>query len=317
MVNIFPPITELRKSKKEFCSTIECFINDISPNNLNTKPLWFRTSYLHYRSRVTSIDRLIESTFTVHSKDISIILKSNKLIDYLIGDTLAAPYNKIRIVAPSVGNLKNLKKSFFYFKKYSRFTELKLCLDAITFISGKNIIAFTCIEAPGLIFLKPRKDNESIMFYCEHLLHEISHISLNYILFDIDEYFKIDPFKEVFNSPFRMEKRGLYHVIHASYVLSRIVLFFTRMYNSKLMNDKNLRHEILGRLALSSFRLEETIPEITGNFYTQKGKSIYNFILNTSKTHSYRKNIFVNKYNIANQSIEYNHDLFTNSNKLT
>lgn len=280
------------------------------------QPLWESCAYVHYgKKEVRKSSPPLDRVYSINRKSIHIVQSTSYIIERLLDDTVRRSFPRVKLQPPSSESINAIRKAFRIIKNHYPLYEINECLDAIAFISGKNIIAFTSIEAPGIVFFRPRNKKENEFFYCEHIVHEVSHIALNYLLANPSEYFTADAFELRYNSPFRKDKRGLYHVVHAVYVLSKITLFFDQLSGSKYMNNPKHRFEILGRLALASYRLENSIGEISGEYYTRNGMRLLNYLKNVSRKYGYSNNEKVKMFDLKNQSIEYNHYKFMAINK--
>jgi hypothetical protein len=314
---MYPSKSQLRRKVEAYSVLVNRKLeSQLGNTELLSADIWLKAGYLNYYDIDEKFPKMPPhlSIEVANNKRISLILESKNPIERLIDDVIKVKRNKINICRPSKKNIKNIKEAIEILSNYYLPYEIEFCLDAISFISGKNIIAFTAIEEPGIIFFKPRSNEESLLFFCEHLVHEVSHVALNYMIVDINEYFKINPFEAIFNSPFRIDKRGLYHVIHALYVLAKITFFFNRLSKTELIKNNQYSSEIFGRLALASYRLEKNINEIDGPFYTKKGDVIINFIKKINKELCFSKNKLVSQFDLTGQSIEYNHNLFLKNN---
>ena len=191
---------------------------------------------------------------------------------------------------------------------------LMLCSNIVLF-EADEIIAFTSIDVHGMIFIKPTSTCNTV-FFIDHIIHECSHIALNCVLADLERYFKVDPFLTIYNSPFRKgEKRGVYHTIHACFVLARLSSFYGKYLPE--VEGTEFYNDVVGRLLLNIARLEEGISYINDeNIYTDQGKKILNY-LNTILVES--KNAFAElilNYDVSDQPIEFDINLFLKTNNL-
>lgn len=147
---------------------------------------------------------------------------------------------------------------------------------------------FSAVEYSGAIFLSPPKD-VTLIWYVDSLIHETSHINLNLALLKMNEYFAIDPFELKFSSPFRKggNKRGLYHVVHALFVITNLALFYQKALCTLAKNDDSY-WEILGRLLLNIRLLNLGIKTIDKEeLYQNKGLILLSYFkksLNTLQT---------------------------------
>lgn len=187
-----------------------------------------------------------------------------------------------------------LNKAFDLIKKVDKqqYFEIQKLVKRVVFFDCGYFVNFTSMDFQGNIFISTY-DTAKRLTFVDTLIHETSHLSLNLILINTDDYFKIDPFELKFNSPFfeKSIKRGLYHSLHATYVLTKLVIFYNKLYDSEILEEVE-NYELLGLFLLDIELLGEAISYIDDkNLYTEKGiklfeemKKVYNKIY-TSKKH--------------------------------
>lgn len=192
---------------------------------------------------------------------------------------------------------------------------LRLCRQ-ITLLKGVNLIAFTAIDMHGAIFIRPRKTDTRI-FFAEHIIHEVSHIALNLVLLNINDFFTIDPFEKRFSSPFRKDLRGVYQVIQAAFVLAKIAQFYDRCLALQSL-DGDEYYEVVGRFMLAMARLKDSLSYIgEENIYTSKGLKIYIRMENLEKVMREKHSNLFEKYVITNQEIEFELAVFLKMNSIS
>lgn len=213
--------------------------------------------------------------------------------------------------------LPRIEDSFKLIKKVSplQYEEILRLCRTIVLLKGTNLIAFTAFEMHGVVFLRPRK-SDTKLFFVEHIIHEVSHIALNSILLNIQNFFTINPFEERFSSPFRKDLRGVYQVIQAAFVLAKIAQFFSE-YLSKSGPKGKGYYETVGRIMLSLERLKEALSYIDDKtIYTKKGLHIYNEMSKLESSLRRKHSRLFEKYVISNQKIEFDLQRFLKLNKI-
>ena len=139
---------------------------------------------------------------------------------------------------------------------------------------------------------------------------------MNSILINIKDFFKVDPFSEKYSSPFRKDLRGIYQVLQAAFVLSKIAQFFSLVYSGSLYK-KEERYEVIGRLMLSLKRLKESLDYIDDEAaYTAKGRRIFEKMSFAEKGLNKKHRDLFLKYGISKQKVEFNLKRFLTENKL-
>ncbi len=152
-------------------------------------------------------------------------------------------------------------------------------LQAIILFDAAYSHNFSAIEYNGAIFFSP-PDDATRLWYIDSLIHETSHLNLNLLLINLGDYFAIDPYAEAFSSPFRRKevKRGLFHMIHALYVIANLVIFYDN-FLSQINKDDDDYWETIGRFMLNLNFLHKGLEDIDYEpFYTKKGQPILRFL---------------------------------------
>lgn len=158
-----------------------------------------------------------------------------------------------------------------------QYYEIQKLVKRIVFFDCGYFMNFTSMDFQGNVFISTYNTSKPLTFI-DTLIHETSHLGLNLILMNHQDYFVIDPFELKFNSPFfkKSTKRGLYHSVHATYVLAKLVRFYNKLYDSgKLTGIK--KYELLSLFLLDINLLKEALSYISDqNLYTEKGKVLFN-----------------------------------------
>src|SRR3989338_1914960 len=101
-------------------------------------------------------------------------------------------------------------------------------ISTLVLFEGEGVVGMTDVRAYGAIFLRiPEKGLDPISHFAEHIIHETSHLHLNALMAQ-DPIILNDP-NQLFGAPIRLDKRPMFGVFHATFVLSRIVRFFRRL----------------------------------------------------------------------------------------
>ena len=160
--------------------------------------------------------------------------------------------------------LKTLDKDFF--SEYIEYpTRLK-------FFHGRTLIGASAVRVYGAIYLRTPDRNENYLsYFAEHLTHEVSHLHL-YSLLAHDPLI-LNPTGTLYNAPIRSDKRPLYGIMHATFVLSRMVRVFRLMY---MQNNNRL---FLAQLNKFRKQLKGGIKTLNENAkFTEKGMAVFKTI---------------------------------------
>lgn len=95
----------------------------------------------------------------------------------------------------------------------------------VKLFAGRGYLGFSSPVAFGAVFIR-LPDEDPLMHFLEHLVHELSHLSLN-VLMAHDPLLR-NPTHEG-AAPLRSDVRPLYQILHATFVLSRNVRVMRRV----------------------------------------------------------------------------------------
>lgn len=95
---------------------------------------------------------------------------------------------------------------------------------------GQGTFAFTSPTVFGAIYLKVPGQCNRIEYYLEHMVHETSHLVLNVLM--AHDPLLTNP-NDVDKAPIRSDPRPIFQILHATFVLSRVVRSFRRVVESR------------------------------------------------------------------------------------
>jgi HEXXH motif-containing protein len=98
----------------------------------------------------------------------------------------------------------------------------------IKIFDGRGLRGETCNIVFGSIWLRiPEPHEHPVAYWIEHLVHEISHLQL--IALGIHDKLVLNSDVERFPAPIREDPRPMFGVLHATFVLARMVRIFRRL----------------------------------------------------------------------------------------
>jgi HEXXH motif-containing protein len=131
------------------------------------------------------------------------------------------------------------------------FREFEALVSHVVLVASPNIVEGTAVNSLGCIYLLAESTEMTWVHYAEMLLHEIAH-QIIYAHWTLEALILNDR-KELFDSPFRTDKRPLSGIFHAMCVLARLIRF-RRVYSEKgtLKDDFGRfyalsNHDLVGR----------------------------------------------------------------------
>lgn len=161
------------------------------------------------------------------------------------------------------------------------YNEIKCFIDTIYLtregVDGERFMrSGTNFYMWGMMFLYI-KEEHSILYYADHIIHECAHTALNMI--NAYDELVTNSANETFKAPLRKDARPMIGLFHALFVLHRICSSFTKMKNNISPVYKD---EINWRLNDNLTKLKETYTTVRQNAKTTKiGEDILNEIART------------------------------------
>lgn len=136
-------------------------------------------------------------------------------------------------VINSIDIIKKASPSF-----YSEFFQY---VSGIKLFYSNKLVGMTDPRVYGTIYIAlPMVDLPPEVYFCEHIIHETSHLHLN-TLFAIDPLI-LNNEEERYSAPIRPDPRPMYGIFHATFVLSRMVRVFSTI---ALSNKENAYRDCL------------------------------------------------------------------------
>ncbi|MFN7095918.1 MAG: aKG-HExxH-type peptide beta-hydroxylase, partial [Burkholderiales bacterium] len=124
------------------------------------------------------------------------------------------------------------------------FEEILEHVTAIKIHAGKVIVGVTSPKFYGAMYLSlPAKEENALLFFIEHIVHETSHLHLNCLL--AADALILNAPTETYPAPIRASLRPMLGVYHATFVLSRMVRVFKQLEKSNFPgNDDGLAEKL-------------------------------------------------------------------------
>ena len=134
-------------------------------------------------------------------------------------------------------------------------SEIHVFLNKIKVFGGKRAMGITDVRMFGCMFIRqPRDTIDPKLYYCEHIVHEVSHMYLNAAM-SLDPLV-LNPREAKYKSPIRPDPRPMLGVYHATFVTSRIVQMFD------LLAEHNPTEDVLVHLQQQNNELKSGIREV-------------------------------------------------------
>lgn len=149
--------------------------------------------------------------------------------------------------------------------------EIEIYVSYIKLFLGKALESVTSPRYFGAIYLRlPSQEEDPISYYISTVLHETAHLHL-FAMMSGDKLV-LNAENELFASPLRKDKRPMTGILHATFVLSRMIRFF-RKYVARF----EVGETTLNMLQKSEHLFSEGIETIRQNArLTEAGTSLFN-----------------------------------------
>lgn len=165
-------------------------------------------------------------------------------------------------------NLFKLSKDFYL--------EFKNLAEEILFVGGTNdfhIRSGSSLNMFGLIVIWSDYSH-SIVYYLELLIHETAHLRL--FLENIIDPLILNSPDELYSAPFRHDARPMIGIFHGFFVLFRIIVVMTEIYENCSVNNIKYKEEINNKILKAKKRYDLTLVEIEENaLFTDRGLQIF------------------------------------------
>lgn len=149
--------------------------------------------------------------------------------------------------------------------------EIEIYVSHIKLFLGKALESVTSPRYFGAIYLRlPSQEEDPIAYYISTVLHETAHLHL-FAMMSGDKLV-LNTENELFASPLRKDKRPMTGILHATFVLSRMIRFFR-----KYVACFEVGEATLNMLLKSENLFSEGIETIRQNArLTEAGTSLFN-----------------------------------------
>jgi hypothetical protein len=149
------------------------------------------------------------------------------------------------------------------------YKEFETLVTRIKIFNGKGLSGSSSASVFGVIYTNlPPKNENSIVHFAEHIIHEASHLSLE-VLHGFDTLITNNP-SDTYKSPIRTDPRPMIGVFHATFVLARLIRLFKRL---KQQSGSNIYDEKLEKFI---FQFDEGFDTISKHaLFTLNGRNIF------------------------------------------
>lgn len=175
-------------------------------------------------------------------------------------------------------NYKELEQVILIIKEHlpEFYKELVFANKRIFLHDNPKILNFTSIETIGMLYFYVLGEN-NLIYFIEEIIHQASHNYLYYVMFNKEDFFKIDSLTTVMRDLTKQDwdYRNLYGAFHGLYTVTRRVECFDILLSKNVFSG-NQKHELLGRMADMFPRFQTGLELLSlDEVFNQKGKEMY------------------------------------------
>lgn len=214
-------------------------------------------------------------------------------------------------------NYKELEQAILIIKEHlpEFYKELVFANKRIYLHDNPKILNFTSIETLGMLYFYLYGKN-NLIYFIEEIIHQASHNYLYYVMFNKEEFFKIDSLttqmRDLTNQ--KWDYRNLYGAYHGLYTVTRRVECFDVLLSNNIFSGKE-KHELLGRMADMFPRFQTGLELLNlDKVFTEKGKQFYLELTHKCQTILDKYDILNNEFDLSHRDLDFRYDEFCLTN---
>jgi hypothetical protein len=188
---------------------------------------------------------------------------------------------------------------------------------SITLFHNPAVYCFVTLSIYGAIFLTTIPENDEV-FFLEELMHQCSHNTFNAVLFDKEDYFRIDAEHAMLGEHLnkKNETRTIYSALHGLYTVVKRYEGFDVLYHEDIFSGRQ-KHEFLGRIGDIKKRLNTGLDGLDfDKVYTPKGVEMYRLMKHIGDDVGKLLKAIDGVFDFSNQPYEFSYAKFSALNSL-
>lgn len=177
--------------------------------------------------------------------------------------------------------------------------------------NNPKILNFTSIETLGMLYFYATPYATKI-YFVEELIHQGAHNMLYHIIFNKDEYFKIDAPNVIMRELTKQEwdYRDVYGAFHGVYTVYKRLECYDILLQKNAVEGKD-KHELLGRLADQFPRFHTGLELLNPDeVYTEKGKALYLDLDKKCQKILDKYSLLKDEFNLSNRDLDFRYEDF-------
>ncbi|MFH4968281.1 hypothetical protein V8G61_08765 [Gaetbulibacter sp. M240] len=228
-------------------------------------------------------------------------------------------------------HISHLTQAFYLIKKYipHHYKLIESVTKKVVVFNVNDDLrnSFATLSAQGIAFFNACQENYNEVFFIDDIAHQTGHIIFNAMIYDIDEFLKVEPsyiVQELKNEEGKIvETRDIHVVLHALYTYFTTFICLDAILENDVFEGEKL-HELLGRMKfyigkcyLDLKIFENPINKIeVENIFEDKGLEIYSELKNKHKEMSQKWISKTQNFRLDNQLYNFSYSLFKELNPI-
>ena len=195
------------------------------------------------------------------------------------------------------------------------YKELAFANKKIYLHDNPKILNFTSIETIGMLYFYVLGKN-NLIYFIEEIIHQASHNYLYYVMFNKDDFFKIDSLATVMRDLTMQDwdYRNLYGAYNGLYTVTRRVECFDILLSKNVFSG-NHKHELLGRMADMFPRFQTGLELLNlDEVFNQKGKELYLELTQKCQTILKKYEKLLNEFDLSHRDLDFRYNAFCLTN---
>lgn len=182
----------------------------------------------------------------------------------------------------------------------------------IVIFNSEPVNSFATKDLQGTIFMNANEQS-SVAFFLDDLVHQWSHNLLNAYLFDMEEYFVINPeLKQLSDySGTSADVRNIYDAFHGLFTVARRVQCFDVLFRLKDEFSREERHELIARYCDQSRGYNTGLQKVVfSEVYTNAGERLYTSLHETVESTLEQIRHILDRVDFSNQISRFSYARF-------
>ena len=214
-------------------------------------------------------------------------------------------------------NYKELEQAILIIKEHlpEFYKELIFANKRIYLHDNPKILNFTSIETIGMLYFYVLGKN-NLIYFIEEIIHQASHNYLYYVMFNKEDFFKIDSLTTIMRDLTKQDwdYRNLYGAFHGLYTVTRRVECFDILLSKNVFSGSQ-KHELLGRMADMFPRFQTGLELLKlDEVFNQKGKEMYLELTQKCQTILKKYEKILKQFDLSHRDLDFRYNEFCLTN---